>query len=101
MPRADIPLQKAVAGVRVGLLEGRGFVVNPSEEEQAGSSLDLVLAGTADALLMIEGYCDFLSEEQMIEVAAQPCSAWFLLNNPSCVCTHLQSQDVFPKTALV
>ena len=65
--------------MRVGLLEGRGFVVNPSEAEQAASSLDLVLAGTADALLMIEGYCDFLSEEQMIEVArhlvpAFPCT---------------------------
>ncbi|KAK9901313.1 hypothetical protein WJX75_005944 [Coccomyxa subellipsoidea] len=64
---SDIPLQKAVAGVRVGLLEGRGFVVNPSEQELQESSLDLMLAGTADALLMIEGYCDFLSEEQMLE----------------------------------
>lgn len=64
----DIPLQKVVAGVRVGLLEGRGFVLNPSEQELQESSLDLMLAGTADALLMIEGYCDFLSEEQMLEV---------------------------------
>lgn len=66
---ADIPLQKAVAGVRVGLLEGRGLVVNPTEQELQESSLDLMLAGTADALLMIEGYCDFLSEEQMVEVS--------------------------------
>jgi polyribonucleotide nucleotidyltransferase len=65
---ADIPLQKAVAGVRVGLLPDRGFVVNPTEQEMEVSSLDLMLAGTADALLMIEGYCDFLSEEQMTEV---------------------------------
>ncbi|CAL8470982.1 g10524 [Coccomyxa elongata] len=64
---SDIPLQKAVAGVRVGLLEGRGLVVNPTEQELQESSLDLMLAGTADALLMIEGYCDFLSEEQMVE----------------------------------
>jgi polyribonucleotide nucleotidyltransferase len=65
---ADIPLSKAVAGVRVGHIEGRGFVVAPTEQEMEQSSLDLMLAGTADAVLMIEGYCDFLSEEQMLEV---------------------------------
>ncbi len=51
------------------MLEGRGLVVNPTEQELQRSSLDLMLAGTADALLMIEGYCDFLSEEQMVEVS--------------------------------
>ncbi len=65
---ADIPLSKAVAGVRVGYLEGRGFVVAPTEQEMEESKLDLLLAGTADAVLMIEGYCDFLTEEQMLEV---------------------------------
>lgn len=67
-PCADIPLSKAVAGVRVGYIEGRGFVVAPTEQDMEESSLDLMLAGTADAVLMIEGYCDFLSEEQMLEV---------------------------------
>lgn len=32
------------------------------------SKLDLVLAGTKDAILMIEGYCDFLTEEEMLQV---------------------------------
>jgi polyribonucleotide nucleotidyltransferase len=32
------------------------------------SKLDLVLAGTRDAILMIEGYCEFLSEEEMLQV---------------------------------
>jgi polyribonucleotide nucleotidyltransferase len=69
LPRgADIPLRKAVAGARVGLLEGRGFVVNPTAAELEASTLDLMVGGTADALLMIEGYCDFLSEEQMVQV---------------------------------
>jgi polyribonucleotide nucleotidyltransferase len=52
----------------VGLLPGRGFVVNPTVEEMAGSTLDLVIAGTSEAVLMIEGFCDFLTEEQMLEV---------------------------------
>lgn len=63
---SDIPLIKPIAGVRVGLLNGT-FTVNPSAEEMKTSTLDLVLAGTEDAILMIEGYCDFLTEEQVIE----------------------------------
>lgn len=69
---ADIPLQKAVAGARVGLLDGQ-FVVNPTAAQMAASRLDLVMAGTADAVLMIEGYCDFLSEAEMLEVRRLAC----------------------------
>ncbi|MEM7174911.1 MAG: polyribonucleotide nucleotidyltransferase [Chlamydiota bacterium] len=62
---SDIPLIKPVGAVRVGMIEDR-FVINPTIEEQASSVLDLVLAGTEDAILMIEGYCDFLTEEQIM-----------------------------------
>lgn len=64
----DIPLKKAVAGVRVGYLPSAGFVINPTAAQMAASQLDLMMAGTADAVLMIEGFCDWLSEEQMLEV---------------------------------
>lgn len=63
---SDIPLLKPVAGVRVGLVEGK-FVINPTQEQMSKSKLDLMLAGTEDAVLMIEGHCDFLTEEQVIE----------------------------------
>lgn len=63
---SDIPFLKPVAGARVGLIDNR-FVINPTTEQQKISKLDLMLAGTEDAILMIEGYCDFLSEEQVIE----------------------------------
>lgn len=63
-----MPLRAAVAGARVALLPGRGFVVNPTVEEMEGSTLDMVIAGTSEAVLMIEGFCDFLSDEQMLEV---------------------------------
>ncbi|KAG0595170.1 hypothetical protein M758_UG145500 [Ceratodon purpureus] len=62
---SDIPMSKPVAGVRVGLLNGQ-FVVNPTVVEMERSTLDLVVAGTADAVLMIEGYCDFLTEEELV-----------------------------------
>lgn len=63
---SDIPFVKALAGVRVGMIEDR-FIVNPTLEEQGKSKLDLLLAGTEDAILMIEGYCDFLTEDQVLE----------------------------------
>jgi len=63
---SDIPLMKPVGAVRVGYIDGV-FVVNPSIEQQRKSKLDLMLAGTADAILMIEGFCDFLTEEQVLE----------------------------------
>lgn len=63
---SEVPLIKPVAGVRVGMIDGR-FVVNPTTEQQKLSKLDLLLAGTEDAILMIEGYCAFLTEEQVLE----------------------------------
>lgn len=63
---SDIPLVKPLGAVRVGRIEGQ-LVINPSPDDQEKSDLDLVLAGTEDAVLMIEGYCDFLTEDQVME----------------------------------
>ncbi len=63
---SDIPLIKPIGAVRVGYRNGQ-FVLNPTVEHQKDSKLDLLIAGTKDAVLMIEGYCDFLTEEQVIE----------------------------------
>jgi polyribonucleotide nucleotidyltransferase len=67
---SDIPLQKPIGAVRVGLIDDR-FIINPTLQEQEKSKLDLILAGTDDAILMIEGYCDFLSEEQLLEAVEE------------------------------
>lgn len=66
---SDIPLIKPVAGVRVGMIDGK-FVINPTQEHMKKSKLDLMIAGTDDAVLMIEGFCDFLTEEQVLEAIA-------------------------------
>lgn len=63
---SEIPFIKPIGAVRVGMVEGN-FIVNPTLEEMGSSVLDLVLAGTEDAILMIEGYCDFLTEDQVME----------------------------------
>jgi len=63
---SDIPLLKPVAAVRVGLIGGK-FVLNPTQEHMKSSKLDLMIAGTDDAVLMIEGSCDFLTETEVLE----------------------------------
>jgi polyribonucleotide nucleotidyltransferase len=63
---SEIPLIKPIGAVRVGLING-DFILNPTAEEMKRSKLDLVLAGTEDAILMIEGFCDFLTEAEVLE----------------------------------
>lgn len=66
---SDIPLLKPIAAVRVGFVNGK-FIINPTVEQLKSSKLDLLLAGSDDAILMIEGFSDFLTEEQVLEALA-------------------------------
>jgi polyribonucleotide nucleotidyltransferase len=63
---SDIPLIKPIGAVRIALVDGQ-LVVNPSLAQMKLSKLDLVLAGTHEAILMVEGSCNFLTEEQLLE----------------------------------
>ncbi|XP_035831118.1 polyribonucleotide nucleotidyltransferase 1, chloroplastic isoform X2 [Helianthus annuus] len=63
---SEVPNTNTVAGVRIGLI-GDKFVVNPTTMEMEDSKLDLLLAGSETGILMIEGYCDFLPEEKLLE----------------------------------
>lgn len=67
---SDIPLVKPVAAVRVGFINDT-FIINPTVEEMKESRLDLILAGTHEAILMIEGYADFLTEEQILQAVQE------------------------------
>jgi len=66
---SDIPINKNVAGVRVGYIDGQ-YVVNPSNSELKTSSLDLYVAGTKEELLMIEMRSIATNESEQIPVAA-------------------------------
>ena len=66
---SDVPLMKAVATVKVGLIDDT-FIVNPTNEQMAASRLNLIIAGSKDAVLMIEGAADFLPESTMIEAVS-------------------------------
>jgi polyribonucleotide nucleotidyltransferase len=63
---SDIPFAGPIAGVRVGRVAGR-FVVNPTLAQIAESDLDIVVAGSKEAVIMVEGEAQFLSENEMLE----------------------------------
>ncbi|EEU13199.1 polyribonucleotide nucleotidyltransferase [Anaerococcus vaginalis] len=63
---SDIPFYGPVAAVSVGYVDGK-FIVNPNKDEREISSLDLTVAGTADAINMVEAGANELSEDEMLE----------------------------------
>jgi polyribonucleotide nucleotidyltransferase len=62
---SEVPLQKTIAGVRVGLLNGN-YVINPTHEERKQSALDLVVAGSEDGIVMVEAGAKEVSEPQVV-----------------------------------
>ncbi|HNP60231.1 MAG TPA: polyribonucleotide nucleotidyltransferase [Nitrospirales bacterium] len=66
MAISDIPASEPLAGVRIGRVKGQ-FVVNPDKKAQEESELNLVVAGTKDAVMMVEAGADGLSEDTMID----------------------------------
>jgi polyribonucleotide nucleotidyltransferase len=62
---SGVPFMGPVGAARVGLLNGE-FVINPTLEQIKASDLDLVVAGTADAVLMVESEAKELTEERML-----------------------------------
>lgn len=63
---SDIPFYGPVAAVSVGYVDGK-YIVNPNKDQREKSSLDLTVAGTADAINMVEAGANELSEEEMLE----------------------------------
>ncbi|MDF2181211.1 polyribonucleotide nucleotidyltransferase [Neptuniibacter sp. CAU 1671] len=63
---SGIPFQGPIGGARVGFTEADGYILNPSYEQLSTSELDMVVAGTADAVLMVESEAKELSEDEML-----------------------------------
>jgi len=63
---SEIPFEKTIAGVRIGLVDGQ-FVVNPTFQQRKDSKLDLIVAGTKDGLVMVEAGAKEVTEEQAIQ----------------------------------
>jgi polyribonucleotide nucleotidyltransferase len=65
---SDIPFPEPVGAVRIGKVDGN-FVVNPTEEDlhEGRSDLDLVVSGTADAILMVEAGASEIPEAEILD----------------------------------
>ena len=62
---SEVPFQKTIAGVRVGLVNGN-YVINPSHAERKESALDLIVAGSNDGIVMVEAGAREVSEPQVV-----------------------------------
>ncbi len=63
---SEIPFEKTIAGVRVGLVDGT-YVINPTFAQRKESTLDLVVAGSKDGLVMVEAGAREVTEAQVVE----------------------------------
>ncbi len=62
---SDVPFNGPIAGVRVGMIDGE-FIINPTVSQQDESQLNLVVAGSKDAVMMVEAGANELSEETVL-----------------------------------
>ena len=63
---SSIPFTRTIAGVRVGLLNGE-FIINPTFAQRKESRLDLIVAGSKDAIVMVEAGAKEVSEEEVVQ----------------------------------
>jgi len=62
---AEVPFEKTIAGVRVGLIGGQ-YVINPTFKQRKESSLDLIVAGSNDGIVMVEAGAKGVSEAEVV-----------------------------------
>jgi polyribonucleotide nucleotidyltransferase len=62
---SDVPFAGPVSEVRVGRIDGN-FVINPNIDEMENSDVDMIIAGTKDNIMMVEGEMKFISEDDMV-----------------------------------
>jgi len=63
---SDIPFETPIAGVRIGLVDGK-YIVNPTYDERRDSLLNLIVAGTEEAIVMVEAEANEVTEQIMLE----------------------------------
>jgi len=63
---SNIPWDGPIAGVRVGCVDGQ-YVINPTQEQLAASSMNITVAGSETAILMVEGGAKEVPEEQVLD----------------------------------
>ena len=67
---AGLPYDGPFGAVRVALDEDGQFIINPSEEAQNASALDIVIAGTKDSIMMVEAGASFVPDDKVVDAIA-------------------------------
>lgn len=63
---SEMPFEGPIAGVRVGRVGGK-LVVNPGKEEREASDINMIVAGSRDAIVMVEGGAEQVAEDELVE----------------------------------
>ncbi len=63
---SDIPFENPIAGIRIGLIDGK-YIINPTYDQRRESRLNLVVAGTEEAICMVEAEAQEVEEKIMLE----------------------------------
>ena len=63
---SDIPFENPIAGIRIGLIDGK-YIVNPTYDQRRESELNLIVAGTEEAIVMVEAEAHEVAESIMLE----------------------------------
>ncbi len=63
---SDIPFDTPIAGIRIGMKDGK-YMVNPTYDERRDSQLNLIVAGTEEAIVMVEAVAEEVAENIMVE----------------------------------
>ncbi|MDZ7860901.1 MAG: polyribonucleotide nucleotidyltransferase [Candidatus Krumholzibacteriota bacterium] len=64
---SEIPFETILSGVRVGIGDD-GYIINPTFEEVENGNMDIIVAGSDDAILMVEGGTNEISEDKILEI---------------------------------
>ncbi len=67
---SDIPFDGPMSQVKVGRIDGE-FVINPTIDEMENSDIDIIVAGTAESVIMIEGEMNEISEKELLEAVKE------------------------------
>ena len=63
---SDIPFENPIAGIRIGLIDGK-YIINPTYDQRRESQLNLIVAGTEEAICMVEAEAQEVEEKIMLE----------------------------------
>jgi polyribonucleotide nucleotidyltransferase len=63
---SDIPFHNPIAGIRIGLIDGK-YIINPTFDQRRESQLNLIVAGTEEAICMVEAEAQEIEEKIMLE----------------------------------